>query len=238
MAAELHPNVVIMGLGWLDGFETTRRIVEAEPDTQVWFVSLLDDAAHRAEAARSGAKRYLNLGTPPAEIVRTLRDFAKEATATPQGSGSPALGSVAGPVSSAASAHRKHPAIAAGGSPYLCLYISPDGRTLPVSSGLLRAREQLLAVGFAQALIFSFYPGGPFRIDVALAAPVTPAQSRALLKIAERQADRIRFGVDVVNTNDRNGSVVWSQSGFFTSRRAVADALHAASSVASRGDAR
>lgn len=90
MAAELHPDAVIMGrtlYGGIDGFETTRRLVAAQPDTQVLIIAASLDPAHRAEAASSGAKRYLDLGAPPAEIVGAVRDLAEGAAASPMNPG-------------------------------------------------------------------------------------------------------------------------------------------------------
>ncbi|MGA7989035.1 MAG: response regulator transcription factor [Candidatus Dormiibacterota bacterium] len=86
MAAELHPDAVIIGrtlYGGIGGFETTRRLVAAEPNTQVLIIAASIDPTHRAEAASSGAKRYLDLGAPPAEIVGALRELAERGRRLP-----------------------------------------------------------------------------------------------------------------------------------------------------------
>lgn len=85
LAAELHPDVVVMDLhlagqpnaGQLSGVEATRRITTADPGVGVLVVTLLDDDAALFAALRAGARGYLLKGASHADVQHALDGVAR-----------------------------------------------------------------------------------------------------------------------------------------------------------------
>jgi DNA-binding NarL/FixJ family response regulator len=80
MAAELQPNVVLIGYSTPDmgGIEATRRLIAMNSDTQVLLIGVSDGFERRLEVIQSGATGYVPLDTPPWELAATLRGLVKE----------------------------------------------------------------------------------------------------------------------------------------------------------------
>jgi len=72
---EVRPElaVVDVALPGLSGIELCRRIRRRLPQVQVVLISMFDEPAWRAEAARAGAAAYLLKGMAPAELVEAIR---------------------------------------------------------------------------------------------------------------------------------------------------------------------
>ena len=76
---EVRPElaVVDVALPGLSGIELCRRIRRRLPQVQVVLISMFDEPAWRAEAARAGAAAYLLKGMAPAELVEAMRRVVK-----------------------------------------------------------------------------------------------------------------------------------------------------------------
>ena len=76
---EVRPElaVVDVALPGLSGIELCRRIRRRLPQVQVVLISMFDEPAWRAEAARAGAAAYLLKGMAPAELVEAIRQVVK-----------------------------------------------------------------------------------------------------------------------------------------------------------------
>ena len=76
---EVRPElaVVDMALPGLSGIELCRRIRRRLPQVQVVLISMFDEPAWRAEAARAGAAAYLLKGMAPAELVEAIDRVVK-----------------------------------------------------------------------------------------------------------------------------------------------------------------
>ncbi len=76
---EVRPElaVVDVALPGLSGIELCRRIRRRLPQVQVVLISMFDEPAWRAEAARAGAAAYLLKGMAPAELVEAIRRVVK-----------------------------------------------------------------------------------------------------------------------------------------------------------------
>ena len=78
-----EPDVVLMdislGEGEPDGFEATKAIKEASPDTPVLMLTMHADEAMFEEAARAGACGYVLKAATPDELVRAIRAAAEGA---------------------------------------------------------------------------------------------------------------------------------------------------------------
>ena len=61
MAEKLKPGVLILGLDLVDlnGIETTRRIIQAQPDMQILFYTMHDEEYLMIEAVRAGARGHV-----------------------------------------------------------------------------------------------------------------------------------------------------------------------------------
>lgn len=77
MAAELHPDVVLMDINMPagNGIEATRQIVRARPEVAILIVTMLDDDS-LFSAMRAGARGYLLKGAAGAETLRAIRAVA------------------------------------------------------------------------------------------------------------------------------------------------------------------
>jgi len=76
---EVRPElaVVDVALPGLSGIELCRRIRRRLPQVQVVLISMFDEPAWRAEAARAGAAAYLLKGMAPAKLVEAIRQVVK-----------------------------------------------------------------------------------------------------------------------------------------------------------------
>lgn len=75
-ACSLYPDVILMGMNTphLDGFETTRLIKQACPDTKVIVLTVY--GTHVSEAFAAGASRYLLKDSSPADLVQAITGLA------------------------------------------------------------------------------------------------------------------------------------------------------------------
>jgi DNA-binding NarL/FixJ family response regulator len=78
LAARHRPNVVLMDLRMprLDGVEATRRIREAQPDTEIVVLTTHADEDSILDALRAGARGYLTKDAGIAEISRAVHAAA------------------------------------------------------------------------------------------------------------------------------------------------------------------
>lgn len=75
LARKLLPDVVLMDINMpgLDGVEATRRILRANPTTDVIMVTMLEDDASLFSAMRAGARGYVLKGAHHKELLQTVR---------------------------------------------------------------------------------------------------------------------------------------------------------------------
>src|SRR6202051_2464262 len=78
MAAELHPDIVLMDLSMpgMGGIEATRRLVETEPGTRVMMLTSFGGNERMVEALKRGAGGYVVKDTAPADLLIALRSVA------------------------------------------------------------------------------------------------------------------------------------------------------------------
>jgi DNA-binding NarL/FixJ family response regulator len=87
MAAQLHPDVVLMDLHMpkLGGVAATREITKTLPGTQVLVLTTLNDDETVFEAVRAGAQGYLLKDVTEQELLETIRALRRgESRLTPQ----------------------------------------------------------------------------------------------------------------------------------------------------------
>ncbi len=86
LVKKLKPDVVLMDikLPHMDGIQTTRKIHEECPETNVLVLSSYEDEAHVMEALQAGANGYLSKMLPASELVNALKAFANQGVMIPQ----------------------------------------------------------------------------------------------------------------------------------------------------------
>ena len=87
LASDLAPDVVLMDLVMpeIDGVETTRRLKQIRPSTQLIVLTSFDDDEHILPAIRAGALSYILKDVSTAALAEAVRKAARgEVTMTPQ----------------------------------------------------------------------------------------------------------------------------------------------------------
>ena len=87
LAGELAPDVVLMDLVMpgMDGVETTRRVKQISPSSQVIVLTSFDDDQHIFPAIRAGALSYILKDVGTGELADTVRKAVRgEAVMTPR----------------------------------------------------------------------------------------------------------------------------------------------------------
>jgi DNA-binding NarL/FixJ family response regulator len=90
LAAELHPDVVLMDLSMpgLGGIEATRRTIEASPGVRVVMLTSFAEPQHVNAALDAGAVGYLLKDAEPDELVRGVKAASRgEAPFSPRAAG-------------------------------------------------------------------------------------------------------------------------------------------------------
>lgn len=75
----LAPDVVLMdiGLPGMSGIECTARLKQAHPQVQILIVTVYSDTPRIFQALQAGASGYLLKRTPPAELLKAIRDVTQ-----------------------------------------------------------------------------------------------------------------------------------------------------------------
>ena len=81
LAAELHPDVVVLDLRMhgVDGLEATKGLAVADPSARVVILSLQDDASTRRVAMASGASAFVGKQEGIPRLFEVIRAVAREA---------------------------------------------------------------------------------------------------------------------------------------------------------------
>jgi DNA-binding NarL/FixJ family response regulator len=90
LAAELHPDVVLMDLNMpgMSGVEATRRLAAAAPHARVLVLSVMGDDGHVMDALLAGASGYLLKDASLEQIIAGVRAAARgESMISPQVAG-------------------------------------------------------------------------------------------------------------------------------------------------------
>jgi len=84
-AAVLHPDVIVMDIQMpiMDGLMATSALHVTDPDAAVIILSIHDDAATRASAARNGAKGFVGKHQSVDSLVAAIRDVTGTAPGAP-----------------------------------------------------------------------------------------------------------------------------------------------------------
>jgi DNA-binding NarL/FixJ family response regulator len=79
LAAELHPDVVLMDLNMpgMSGVEATRRLAAAAPHSRVLVLSVMGDDSHVMDALLAGASGYLLKDASLEQIIAGVRAAAR-----------------------------------------------------------------------------------------------------------------------------------------------------------------
>jgi DNA-binding NarL/FixJ family response regulator len=79
LASRLRPEVVIMDLAMplLNGWEATRQLVKAVPNSKVIVLSTYEDDLHVQQAIACGAAAYLIKQTAAGDLVKAIREVKK-----------------------------------------------------------------------------------------------------------------------------------------------------------------
>jgi len=79
LAADLLPDVILMDIQMekMTGIEATRYILEAQPDTGVIMLTMLQDDASLFAAMCAGARGYILKGADKTEVLKTIRAVAQ-----------------------------------------------------------------------------------------------------------------------------------------------------------------
>lgn len=79
LARDLRPDVALVDLAMpgLDGIQTTRRVLNASPATQVVVLTAFSDRAQVLAALDAGARGYLLKDAEPDELLRGIRAAAR-----------------------------------------------------------------------------------------------------------------------------------------------------------------
>jgi DNA-binding NarL/FixJ family response regulator len=79
LAMKLRPEIVIMDLAMplLNGWEATRQLIKALPQSKVVVLSSYGDDAHIQQAIAAGAAAYLLKQTAATDLVKAIREVKK-----------------------------------------------------------------------------------------------------------------------------------------------------------------
>jgi DNA-binding NarL/FixJ family response regulator len=79
LAAQLHPEVVIMDLAMplLNGWEATRQILKGTPSAKILILSTYNGVDHIRQAIAAGAAAYLIKQTAASDLVKAIREVKK-----------------------------------------------------------------------------------------------------------------------------------------------------------------
>ncbi|HTL57513.1 MAG TPA: response regulator transcription factor [Candidatus Limnocylindrales bacterium] len=79
LAAQLHPEVVIMDLAMplLNGWEATRQILKGTPSAKILVLSTYNGIDHIRQAIAAGAAAYLIKQTAASDLVKAIREVRK-----------------------------------------------------------------------------------------------------------------------------------------------------------------
>lgn len=76
---ELKPDIVLMDITMPDmgGIDATQAIKKANPEVQVLALTMHEDVRYFFQMLRAGASGYVVKGADPSELLRAVRDVAK-----------------------------------------------------------------------------------------------------------------------------------------------------------------
>jgi DNA-binding NarL/FixJ family response regulator len=80
LARKLQPHIILMDISLPDGtgLEATRAILAERPGTRIVFLTVHEEDEQLFAAIRAGAKGYLNKNVRPGELLKRLRDVARD----------------------------------------------------------------------------------------------------------------------------------------------------------------
>lgn len=79
LAEALQPDIILMDINMpgMDGIQTTRRVLRANPTIGVIMVTMLEEDAPLFSAVRAGARGYVLKGARHQELLQTVRAVAR-----------------------------------------------------------------------------------------------------------------------------------------------------------------